>query len=619
MNTDGSGLGQEGLANETTEPSTAALGGEPLGAGYVMFERLGSGAMGEVRRGATVSGEPVAVKVLRPELSEDPGIVARFLQERSILVGVHHPNVVSVRDLVAEGGRLAIVMDLVQGRDLRAELDERRNFAPADAATLVAELLRGLAAVHAAGVVHRDLKPENILLDKSVAPEPAIPRITDFGIAKFVSGSRSSRRTSVIGTPDYMAPELIDDAEPTISSDLYGVGVILYELVSGVTPFSGGSPLAILRRHVETPPARPSDYPDDLWAITDNLLAKDPAARPSSAALVAASLEATAPGLAGVKAIPYLVTAPMGEAESATVLSSVVPTSPTPAATSLPADSPRRRGPMIAAVVAVLALLLVGAGGVYAATRNSQASAAPETVPSSTSPTQSATPPLSSDTPTPTDSATPSGTPSTPDPSGLMPDVVGESITTAAATLSAANIAWSEQAQLDTSKPDGTILAQSTPPGGVVSGPVTLTVARRAAVTWLADIGAVSGSPSTDPVRINGKAYVHGLSTNSLYCGGNADWEYDLGKGFLTLSGLAGLTDNSDAAASANVEIYRDGTRVWSKIVRLGRPASFTVDVSGTLRLKILITQVTCGNQDSTVALGDPALRGLPTSASPSP
>jgi serine/threonine-protein kinase len=612
---------------DATDPAAGPFSGEsgpgdPLGAGYRMYERIGSGAMGEVRRGRTTSGEVVAVKILRPELSNDPSIVARFLQERGILTGLDHPNVVRVRDLVAEGGTLAIVMDLINGNDLRTELTARGTLPAAEATAVTASVLRGLAAVHAAGVVHRDVKPENVLLDKPADGSPIVPKVTDFGIAKFVSGANSPRRTSVIGTPEYMAPELIDDSEPTVPSDLYSVGIMLYELLCGVTPFVGGSPLAILRKHAEATPGRPAGIPDPLWSILSDLLAKDPASRPQSAALVAAALESLQPSLAPLPALAKLDEPPAADLDGATVLSSLRPTRMEAVATTTPGS--RRTALIVGGVI--VALLLMG-GAAVAMTRggsgkdlaasSSTSSITPSpTVTDSSSPsvTDSASPSVSSSV---TDTPTPTPTDSSAAPAGTMPDVVGQNLADAASTLSLAGIAYVESPKLDATSADGTVLAQSTKSGDVVSGTVTLTVARRAQTTWLADISPVSGGPETGPKKVSGKTYIHSLATSINYCysGSTTDWEYDLSKNYLTLVGVAGMSDLSDSAATATVEIYRDGARVFSKSVRLGHPASFKIDVTNTLRLKILTTPTNCGNNGFTMVIADPKLTGIPNGA----
>ncbi|HEY0409791.1 MAG TPA: protein kinase, partial [Candidatus Dormibacteraeota bacterium] len=254
----------------------------PLGSSYLLFDSIGRGGMGRVWKGTVRStGEAVAVKVLNPELAADPEVVARFLQERGILVGLDHPHLVGVHDLVAEGGTLAIVMDLVQGSDLRRYLGEKGALAPAFAAGLMAQVLTGLAAVHSAGIVHRDLKPENILLDLTHG-DPPCARLSDFGIARLTTGPGLTRTTGLIGTPEYMAPEMAEQAEAGPPADIYAAGIVLYELLAGRTPFAGGAAVAILRRHIDEPPARPEGLPDALWQLLSEMLAKRPDQRPNA-------------------------------------------------------------------------------------------------------------------------------------------------------------------------------------------------------------------------------------------------------------------------------------------------------------------------------------------------
>jgi Protein kinase domain/Bacterial Ig-like domain (group 2) len=267
-----------------------------LGSNYVLLEPLGRGGMGRVWRGATRrDGEQVAVKLLNPELATDPEVVSRFLQERGILVGLQHPHLVRVRDLVAEGGTLAIVMDLVDG-DLRRHLLGSAPLAPAFAAGLMAQVLTGLAAVHAAGIVHRDLKPENILLDRSQG-DPPRARLSDFGIARLTTGPGLTRTTGLIGTPEYIAPEMAEQREVGPAADVYAAGIVLYELLTGRTPFAGGTAMAILRRHADETPARPDGLSDGLWELLSEMLAKQPGRRPA-AAQAAERLVALVPTLA---------------------------------------------------------------------------------------------------------------------------------------------------------------------------------------------------------------------------------------------------------------------------------------------------------------------------------
>src|ERR1700685_126843 len=227
---------------------------ESLGSRYVLQEVLGRGAMGQVFTGSIrVTGEQVAIKVLRPELVSDPEIVARFVQERTILMSIADPNVVRVVDLVIEGDTLAIVMELVRGSDLRRLLRTRRTVPPSEALYLTGQLLRGMAVVHAAGIIHRDIKPENVLVDTS-SGRPQL-KLTDFGVARLSYGASLTKLSGVIGTPEYMAPELVEQNRATPAADVYSAGIVLYEVLCGRTPFAGRHPLAVLRRQADPAPA----------------------------------------------------------------------------------------------------------------------------------------------------------------------------------------------------------------------------------------------------------------------------------------------------------------------------------------------------------------------------
>ena len=260
-----------------------------LGSGYILHEALGRGAMGEVFAGSVrATGEPVAIKILRPEFVSDPGVVARFVQERTILMSIADPHVVRVIDLVVEGDTLAIVMELVQGPDLRRQLRSWRTVPPAQALQLTGQLLNGMAAVHAAGIIHRDIKPENMLVDTS-AGWPRL-KLTDFGVARLSYGASLTKLTGVIGTPEYMAPELTESNRATPAADVYSAGIVLYEMLCGRTPFAGGHPLAVLRRQADQAPPVIPGVPAELWDRIAWMLAKDPGSRPVSATEAYAAL-----------------------------------------------------------------------------------------------------------------------------------------------------------------------------------------------------------------------------------------------------------------------------------------------------------------------------------------
>ena len=262
---------------------------QPLGSRYVLHDLLGRGAMGQVFAGSIrPAGEPVAIKVLRPELVSDPEVVARFVQERTILMSIADPHVVRVIDLVVEGDTLAIVMELVQGCDLRRQLRARGTVPPAEAVQLAGQLLRGAAAVHAGGIVHRDIKPENVLVDAS-SGQPRL-KLTDFGVARLSYGASLTKLSGLIGTPEYMAPELAEHSRATPAADVYSAGIVLYEMLCGRTPFAGGHPVAVLRRQADQALPVIPGVPADLWERIAWMLAKDPGSRPSSAAQAYAAL-----------------------------------------------------------------------------------------------------------------------------------------------------------------------------------------------------------------------------------------------------------------------------------------------------------------------------------------
>ena len=281
---------------------------EQLGGKYLLGQLIGRGAMGRVFAGTERStGDSVAIKVLRPELLSDPDAVARFMQERQILVAIRSPAIVRIIDLVAEGETLAIVMELISGRDLRRYLAARGTLPPAEAVGLTVQLLTGLAAVHAAGVVHRDIKPENLLLDTapSHATDGAVTlKVTDFGVARLSYGASLTKLSSLIGTPEYMAPELAEGGSAGPAADVYSAGIVLYEMLSGRTPFAGGPVMTVLRRHADKAPPPVPGLAPALWGQLSRMLAKDPADRPENAADAAAALGALATELAPLPALP---------------------------------------------------------------------------------------------------------------------------------------------------------------------------------------------------------------------------------------------------------------------------------------------------------------------------
>jgi serine/threonine-protein kinase len=272
-----------------------------IGSRYTANQILGRGSAGTVWLGEGPEG-PVAIKMLREDLASDQELVGRFVQERTALLGLEHPHIVTVRDLVVDGNDLALVMDLVRGTDLRTRLERERRLAPESAVAIVADVADALAAAHAAGVVHRDVKPENVLLDMQgpLGPGGSHPALlTDFGVAKLIDSPKRTKATKIIGTPDYLAPEIVEGLPPRASVDIYALATVLYELLAGFTPFGGGHPGAVLRRHVTETVVPLPGIPEELWQLIVQCLAKAPASRLRASEL-AARLREQLPTLAGM-------------------------------------------------------------------------------------------------------------------------------------------------------------------------------------------------------------------------------------------------------------------------------------------------------------------------------
>ena len=572
-----------------------------LGSSYTLLERLDSGAMGHVWRGTDEAGSQLAFKLLRSEFADDQDIVNRFLQERSLLTTLRHPNIVSVYDIVAEGATLAIVMDLVRGENLRSHLSAAGALTPAHAVELAAGICDGLAAVHAAGIVHRDIKPENVLLDTT--GERPIPRVGDFGLAKLISADPASPRSSMmVGTPTYMAPEIADGQEPSAKADVYAVGVLLYELVCGVPPFASTSTYRLIQDHAQVAPGRPSGVPDPLWHLIDWMLSKSPTARPT-AAQARDELRGIEPLLAGVPRAAIMSAPPPGS-EISNRPTMQVPrpeqSSPPASESGVPSEQTkrRRRSPIVLLSVAAVVLALLGGGGWWLLRDRGEtpaAAAAPVRTPAQGTATSPAAEESSAVAP-----ATPS--------SLAMPDLVSKSLSQTSVLLPPGTTVETTDA-LDEDAIDGTILNQE-PAAGTQPIPtvVKVTVARQSVTNYLEDLDQVDGNLSQDSAEVDGRVFPHSLST---YLRRDPTASYNIGRDYRRFVATVGLSDDStDSTSKATFEVFADGRKVFDETVGYGRAAEIDLDVTGVLRLELVNGLIAGG--DARVVWGDARLLGLP-------
>jgi serine/threonine protein kinase len=266
--------------------------GVTLGGRYRLDERIAGGGMGDVWRGTDeVLGRTVAVKILLPALLDEPGFAERFRGEARTMATINHPGVVDIYDYGSDQQLAFLVMEYVEGDALSRTLSRVGRLTPARTMALMAQAADALQAAHANGIVHRDVKPGNLL----VRPNGTLV-LTDFGIARSALVGQLTVAGSVLGTASYISPEQASGAVATPASDVYALGVVAYQCLSGHRPFDGATPMEIAMKHVrETPRPLPGDIPPQVRVIVDRALAKDPNARwPSASGLAAVARQAAA-------------------------------------------------------------------------------------------------------------------------------------------------------------------------------------------------------------------------------------------------------------------------------------------------------------------------------------
>jgi eukaryotic-like serine/threonine-protein kinase len=258
-----------------------------LGERYRLDARVASGGMADVWSAEDdVLQRRVAVKVMRPDPEHEELFALRFRDEALHSAALIHTNIATLFDYGEDDGLAFLVMELVDGKPLSRVIRERGRVDPDHVRSIVGQCALALGVAHEAKVVHRDVKPANILLR-----EDGLVKLTDFGIARAVDASGHTRAGDLLGTPSYISPEQALGRPATGASDLYALGVVGHEMLSGAKPFDKPTPIATAMSHIhEEPPPLPDDVPEDLAHVIDDLLAKDPQERPENARAVAIRL-----------------------------------------------------------------------------------------------------------------------------------------------------------------------------------------------------------------------------------------------------------------------------------------------------------------------------------------
>lgn len=266
------GTGKSRLsATRTLQTPTRVLSrGATLAGRYEIIEPIGQGGMGAVYKVFdTRIQDTIALKLLKPEIARDEETVTRFRDELKLARKISHRNVGRMFDIGEEGFSIYITMEFVSGEDLKSFIRRSGHLTEAKTLDLARQITEGVAEAHRLGVIHRDLKPQNIMIDRD-----GNPRIMDFGIARSIHSKSRTGTGVIIGTPEYMSPEQADGGEVDARSDIYSLGIILYEMATGHVPFEGETPLSIAVKHKSEPPQNPRELNSQVSELLSRIIMK---------------------------------------------------------------------------------------------------------------------------------------------------------------------------------------------------------------------------------------------------------------------------------------------------------------------------------------------------------
>jgi eukaryotic-like serine/threonine-protein kinase len=465
---------------------------------YLLEEQIARGGMGEVWRARDeVLNRPVAVKLLHDSLAGDEKAAERFRREALTAAQISHPNMANVFDYIEEGGQPGIVMELVPGETLAHRLAKKKKIPIREAVRMTDDVLSALSAAHAAGIVHRDIKPANILL----TPAGEV-KVTDFGIARSLSDASLTQTGTVMGTAHYSAPEQVRGESASPASDIYSMGVVLYEMLTGKRPYSGDTPIAVAMARLSEDPPHPkelrSTIPAALDAVVMRALAREPRDRFASAAEMRMALDQAAAG-APIDQTQVLAIEGADETMALGALVRDEPKEGRLAAAVPPGWVGKRLAKLLVPLIVVALLVwgLVAAFGGPTTTKipsfqgmtltaaEQAAARAHLKVQTQSAPSDTVRKgyvvsqnPLPSSTPVVNGTTVTLVISSGPRPCCTMPNLVGKSLTTARSALSALGLKVGIVTMATSAQPVNTVIGQVPGPGGTLKpgDPVDLTV-----------------------------------------------------------------------------------------------------------------------------------------------